>query len=154
MKHSLFNSRRFDAIPGRAANPAYAVKLHTNTLIPALLILLRTLGFSQMANADSYTFSATGSGISAQGVFLVSNTGPLGASTVTGISGSFSDTTNGFSGAITGLEFAPSPTLSTPPAPPNTFTAPAFTDAGFSYDDLFWPAADSPAVCADALIFQ
>jgi hypothetical protein len=108
---------------------------------------------SLAARAETYYFSVNGSGIKASGAIQVSNTGPLGASVVTGIDGTFSDSTNGISGAITGLEFAPSPTFNAPPSPPNTFGPPAVTDAGFSYDNLFWPGADSPAVCEDALIF-
>ena len=79
---------------------------------------------------------------------------PLGASTVTGINGTFTDLTNSFSGAITGLLYAPAPTFNlSPPAAPNTFGAPAATDAGFTYDNLFWPGGNSPAVCTDALAF-
>jgi hypothetical protein len=116
--------------------------------------LVAAFGITQAADAESYAFSLNGSNVTASGVIQVSNTGPLGASTVTGISGTFTDLTNSFSGAITGLQFAPPPTFNvSPPAAPNTFGAPAFTDAGFSYDNLFWPGADSPAVCTDALAF-
>ena len=119
-----------------------------------VIALVAPLGMSRAARADSYNFSVNGSGIQAAGVLQVSNTGPLGASTVTGITGSFSDSTNGISGAITGLESAPPPTFNlSPPAAPNTFGPPAVTDAGFSYDDLFWPDGNSPAVCTDALVF-
>lgn len=122
-------------------------------LIMAVPILTVTLGMTPVARADAYSFSLTGSGISTSGVLDVTNTGPLGAYTITGISGTFSDANNGISGAITGLEFAPPPTFNAPPSPPNTFGSPAFTSAGFSYDNLFWPGADSPAVCQDALAF-
>jgi hypothetical protein len=37
--------------------------------------------------------------------------------------------------------------------PGGTFGAPAFTDAGFSHDNLFWINGDSPAVCVEALAF-
>ena len=128
-------------------------KLKPITSVLALAAI--ALGFTAVpvAKADSYTFSLNGSGITASGVITVANTGPLGASTVTGITGTFADSNNGFGGAITGLEYAPAPTFNAPPAPPNTFGAPAFTDSGFSYDNLFWPGADSPAVCKDALAF-
>lgn len=123
----------------------------------SLIALAATLCLPQTARADtSYNFSVHNSnGIDASGVITVANTGPLGASTVTGITGTFSDAANSISGAITGLNFAPPPTFNiSPPAAPNTFGAPAFTSAGFSYDNLFWPNADSPAVCTDALMFH
>lgn len=119
----------------------------------AVVALVATLGAAQIAKADSYNFTVSGSGITASGVLQVSNTGPLGAYTVTGISGFFSDTNNGFAGSITGLEYAPAPVLN--PAPnQGTFSAPAFTDAGFSYDNLFWADGLSPAVCIDAPVFS
>jgi hypothetical protein len=103
------------------------------------------------ARAADYSFSIGGSGITASGTLHVSNTGPFGASTVTGIAGTFTDSTNHFSGAITGLEAAPPPVTNSS----NTyFSAPAFTSAGFSHDNLFWPGGDSPAVCVDAPIFS
>jgi hypothetical protein len=117
--------------------------------------LVAALGITQAANAESYAFSLNGSNVTASGIIQVSNTGPLGASTVTGISGTFTDLTNSFSGGITGLQYAPAPTFNvSPPAAPNTFSPPAATDAGFSYDNLFWPGADSPAVCTDALFYS
>ena len=119
-----------------------------------LVALVAPLGMSRAARADSYNFSVNGSGIQASGVLQVSKTGPLGAYTVTGITGLFSDYNNGILGAITGLESAPPPTFNlSPPAAPNTFSPPAITNAGFSYDNLFWPDGDSPAVCTDALVF-
>lgn len=103
------------------------------------------------ARADDYSFSISGSGFSSSGVLQVSNTGPFGAYTVTGISGTFTDTTNNFSGAISGPNFAPAPVTD---GVDTFFPAPAFTDASFSYDNLFWPGGDSPAVCVDASIFS
>lgn len=125
-------------------------------ILPMVIALIATFGLTQNARADTaYYFSVNNTtGIDASGTITVSQTGPLGASTITGITGTFTDALNGISGAITGLDFAPSPVFNvSPPAAPNTFGAPAFTNAGFSYDNLFWPDADSPAVCTDALAF-
>lgn len=97
------------------------------------------------ARADQFSFSFDGGGISSSGVITVSNAvipGNPGAYQITGITGTFTDTNAGFSGAITGLESAPLPST----APP--FPAPAFTANGlFSFDNLFYPAGDSPLVC-------
>jgi hypothetical protein len=155
MKNGMSNIAELSALGSCKAGGSLSgvVQLYGKISL-TVIALVATLGITQAAKADPYAFTVNGSGISATGVIDVSNTGPLGASTVTGITGSFTDSTNGISGAITGLEFAPPPTFNlSPPAAPNTFGPPAGTSAGFSYDDLFWPDADSPAVCTDALAF-
>ncbi len=60
---------------------------------------------------------------------------------ITGISGTFSDTNVNVSGAITGLY--------TPISYVNNPLVPGFatTQGGLSYDDLFYPAGNSPTVC-------
>jgi len=155
MKNATLNTNRWSASGCFQPGASFPGIVRSNAKVfLAVVALLATFGISQTARAESYYFSVNGSGIQASGILQVSNTGPLGASTVTGITGSFSDSVNGISGAITGLESAPSPVFNvSPPAPPNTFGPPAVTDAGFSYDNLFWPGADSPAVCEDALFF-
>jgi hypothetical protein len=109
----------------------------------ALLVLAATLAATSSARADAFNFSFSGGGITGYGSLTVSPTGTPGTDTITGISGFFSDTnaSANFSGAITGLEFAPAP--STPPP----FVPPAFTVSGLSYDNLFYPNGDSPLVC-------
>ena len=120
--------------------------LRTKGLL-ALLGLAATLAVTPVAKADSYSFAFSGNGISTSGVFNVSATGTPNTYQITGISGTFADSNAGFSGAITGLVSSPLP--STPPP----FPAPAFTDAGFSHDNLFYSDGNSPAVCVDALQF-
>jgi hypothetical protein len=101
------------------------------------------------AKAEDYGFSFSGGGMSGFGVITVSDTpvaGVPGAYQVTGISGTFADTIAGFSGEITGVQTTSLPTGINPDG---TF-APPGTDAdgfGFSYDNLFFPAGNSPAVC-------
>ena len=121
----------------------------TLLVIPSLIAGM--LCATSSARADDYSFSVSGSGIVASGTFQVSNTGPFGASTVTGINGNFTDSNNNFSGAITGLNLAPAPVTD---GSDTYFSAPAFTTSGFSYDDLFWSGGNSPAVCVDAPIFS
>jgi hypothetical protein len=140
MKNPMPNiSRRFS--PGRfqsGADLSGIVQPYAKALL-AITVLATALGMSRVARADDYNFSVSGSGIQASGIIDVSNTGPLGAYTVTGITGSFSDSTNGFSGAITGLESAPPPVFNlSPPAPADTFGPPAGTSAGFSYAKMPW----------------
>lgn len=125
---------------------------HRRTLLVILPLVAGMLSVTSSARADDdYGFSVSGSGITASGILQVSNTGPFGASTVTGITGTFTDTADNFSGAITGLNSAPAPVTDTSDT---YFSAPAFTTSGFSYDNLFWPGGDSPAVCVDAPIFS
>jgi hypothetical protein len=115
------------------------------------LVLAGTLGSACPAGAEDFTFAINGTGLTGSGVLQVSNTGPFGAYTVTGLSGTFTDSTNNFSGAISGPLFAPAPTTD---STDTYFSAPAFTPSGLSYDNLFWPGGDSPAVCIDAPIFS
>jgi PEP-CTERM motif len=111
------------------------------------LMAVAALMAAPAAWADQFSFSFDGNGVSASGLITVSNSavsGNPGAYEITDISGNFSDTNVGVSGAITGL-YTPvsyvSDTLATPGV--------AFTTGGLSYDDLFYPAGDSPAICYD-----
>jgi hypothetical protein len=117
----------------------------------ATLVLAGMVSSAASARADDFSFTIngtgiTGTGISGSGILQVSNTGPFGASTITGISGTFADLTNHFSGAITGLEPAGAPVTD---GVDTYFSAPAFTASSLSYDDLFWSDGNSPAVCAE-----
>jgi PEP-CTERM motif len=125
----------------RTSGSEMPAKALSRWILPALLVVAGTLTSTQTAKADSFTFAFSGGGISASGVITVSPTATPGTETITGITGFFSDTNAHFSGAITGLEFAP------PPSSPPPFPAPAFTVSGFSYDNLFYPGGDSPLVC-------
>jgi hypothetical protein len=118
----------------------------------ALLALTATLATAPAAMTDGFSFSFNGNSITTSGAIGIEATTTPGAYQITSINGIFSDANAGFSGAITGLEFAPPPTRT----PGSTFfSAPAFTaDAGFSYDNLFYPGGDSPAVCVDAPMFS
>jgi PEP-CTERM motif len=129
------------ACPGKCRRLALLV-------IPPLMAGM--LCVTSPAMAEDYRFLVSEGGIAAAGTLQVSNTGPFGASTVTGINGNFTDSNNNFSGAITGLNFAPAPVTD---LSDTYFSAPAFTTASFSYDNLFWSGGNSPAVCVDAPIF-
>ncbi|MGH9469181.1 MAG: PEP-CTERM sorting domain-containing protein [Terriglobia bacterium] len=100
--------------------------------------------FASAARAGEINFWFNGGGISASGVFSATPSSTAGVDEITGISGTFSDTNAGVSGAITGL-YQPVSYVS------NTLASPgiAFTTGGLSYDDLFYPAGDSPAICYD-----
>jgi hypothetical protein len=134
----------------KSASPVQVASRSKGNLL-ALLALAATLATAPAAMADGFSFSFSGNGISTSGTISVTATTTPGAYQITGISGTFTDTNAGFSGDITGLEFAPPPTRT----PGSTFfSAPAFTDAGFSYDNLLYPGEDSPAVCIDAPMFS
>ncbi len=104
-----------------------------------LSALAALVSFAPVTLADQVNFSFNGGGISSSGTFSVSPTSTPGNDAITGISGTFTDTNDRISGAITGLYQPVSYT-----APP-----PAFTTAGFSYDDTFYPAGNSPNNCPD-----
>jgi hypothetical protein len=101
------------------------------------------------ARADSYAFWFSGGGLSGSGVIDTSDTpvpGVPGGYQIVGVSGTFSDTNAGISGAITGVQTT---SLPSPINADGTFAPPGpdSNGFGFSYDNLFYPAGDSPAVC-------
>ena len=110
------------------------------------MALAAILASGPIASADEFTFSFSGGGISSSGTFTVSQSSTPGFDDITGITGTFTDTNDGISGAITGLYQPVSYTA--PPA-----GSPAFTTAGFSYDDTFYPGGNSPHNCADYPFF-
>jgi hypothetical protein len=103
-----------------------------------------------VAKADSYTFSFSGGTMSASGVITFSKTavpGVPGGYQVTGITGTFSDSSQGLShAAITGLQSIGLPTNINADG---TFIPPGRQADGypFSFDNLFFPDGNSPAVC-------
>lgn len=117
------------------------------SLRPASMLLAGILVSAPcLAKADNYTFSFSGGGLSGSGVLTTSNAvvpGVPGAQQVTGISGTFTDSIAGFTGAITGLQPTSLPSNINPTG---TFVPPGDA-AGFSFDNLLYPAGNSPAVC-------
>ncbi|HZY61525.1 MAG TPA: PEP-CTERM sorting domain-containing protein [Edaphobacter sp.] len=119
-------------------------------IFPALLALAVSVALTPAARADSYVFSFNGGGLSGSGVLTYSNTavpGVPGAYQITGITGTFSDSNIGLTNAaITGVQ-----TTSLPSGinPDGTFLPPGSPAGGFgfSYDNLFYPAGNSPAIC-------
>lgn len=109
-----------------------------------VLALAVAVAFASSAMADEFNFWFNGSGVSAAGTFTVSPGSSAGVDEITGITGTFSDSNVGVSGAITGL-YQPVSYVSNTLATPGV----AFTTGGLSYDDLFYPAGDSPAICYD-----
>jgi len=116
-----------------------------NAVLHIVLILGVVLGTGMTARADTYSFSFSGNGINSSGGFTVEPTGTPGWYQFTSISGVYSDTSDGISGTITGLETAP-----LPGAPP--FLPPGLSTAGFGFDNLFFPGG-SPSVCTDYPFF-
>ncbi len=112
----------------------------------AVLALAVAVGFASGAMASEYNFSFSGGGITASGTLIVSQTSTAGVDDIIGITGTFSDTNAGavVSGAITGL-YKPLSYVSNTLATPGV----ASTTTGLSYDDTFYPAANSPLVCYD-----
>lgn len=121
-----------------------------NIILSALLVLATSVAMTPAAKADSFNFSFSGGGLSGSGVLTVSNTpvpGVPGAFQVTGINGTFSDANLGLSNAaISGVQATSLPSGINPDG---TFVPPANAadGSGFSYDNLFYPGGDSPAVC-------
>jgi hypothetical protein len=116
----------------------------------AWLVLAATIASAPIAKADSFNFAFSGGGFSGSGIITVSNVpvpGVPGAFQITGITGTFSDTKAGISNAaITGVQTTSLPSnihsdgTFIPPGSPSD-------GLGFSYDNLFYPGGNSPAVC-------
>jgi PEP-CTERM motif len=129
---------------------AFLKRVPSSISVPALLALAAFVAVSPAAKADQFSFSFSGGGIFASGIITTSSVpvpGVPGAFQVIGATGTFSDTTAGIaSTAITGVQ-----TTSLPSGinPDGTFVPPgtAAGGSGFSYDNLFYPAGNSPAVC-------
>jgi hypothetical protein len=114
-----------------------------------LITLATSLAVVPAARADSYSFAFNGGGLSGSGVINVSNTpvpGVPGGYQITGITGTFTDSIANFTGAITGLQTTSLPSNINPDG---TFIPPGSQadGFGFSYDNLFFPGGNSPAVC-------
>jgi len=126
------------------ASPARA-KLRWNVGMSALLAAAMAVAVTP-ARADSYNFSFNGGTLSGSGILQFSNTpvpGVPGAFQITGITGTFTDTSVGvLNQQITGLETTSLPTVN----PDGTFFPPG-APPPFSYDNLFYPDGNSPLIC-------
>jgi hypothetical protein len=110
-------------------------------------VVLTVLAIASLARAGTWNFSFSGGGITSSGTltFVSAPDTTSGVSTpgtyeITGITGTFADSNDGISGDITGL-YTPVSYISPLVEPV------AFTTGGLSYDDLFFPAGNSPADC-------
>lgn len=107
------------------------------------LALAAVLLVGQAARADQVPFSFSDGSISTAGIFTVSNTPTVvdgvTALEVTGVSGYFNDAALGITANITGIY--------TPVSYSFTPGSIAFSTAGNSYDDLYFPGGNSPADC-------
>jgi PEP-CTERM motif len=119
----------------------------------ALTIGLATV--TSAAKADTYAFTFSGGGLSGSGIITVSNVpvpGVPGGYQITGVTGTFSDTNANanFTGAITGVQAT---SLPSGIGADGTFVPPGSQadGFGFSYDNLFFPDGNSPAVCPPPL---
>jgi len=107
------------------------------------LALAAVLSIGQAAHADQIPFSFSDGSISTAGFFSVSSTpivvDGVTALEVTGVSGYFDDAALGITATITGIY--------TPISYSTTPGSIAFSTAGNSYDDLYFPGGNSPADC-------
>ena len=107
----------------------------------AVLAFAVAVGFASAAMADQYNFSFNGNGITASGTLTTSPGAAAGVYDITKITGTFSDSNVNVSGTINDL-YQPVSYVSDD-LDPNF----AFTTGGLSYDDTFYPAGNSPAIC-------
>lgn len=106
----------------------------------ATLALVTAVALAPAAIADQLSFSFNGNGVSTSGSFTYTPSATVpGGEEITSITGTFSDSNVGVSGAITGLY--------TPVSYVNTIPGVAFTAGGLSYDDLFFPNGNTALDC-------
>ncbi len=93
--------------------------------------------------ASEFGFSFSGGGITASGTISTGGPGPsAGSQEVTNITGTYRDANDGINGSITGLYQPASYSIA------HGSVGYAFNDPNnISFDDLFYPAANSPNVC-------
>ena len=122
--------------------------------LTTFLVLAAMVAVAPVARADSFTFSFSGGGFSGSGLVQVSNTpvsGVPGAFQVTGITGTFSDTNAGITNAaITGVHSTGLPTGINGDGtflPPGSYAIATPGVDPLSFDNLFYPDGNSPAVC-------
>jgi hypothetical protein len=114
------------------------------------LALALIVAAATAAKADTYAFSFSGGGLSGSGIITVSPIpvpGVPGGYQITGITGTFSDSNLGLlNAAITGVQ---NTSLPSGIGSDGTFIPPGSPGDGygFSYDNLFFPGGNSPAVC-------
>jgi hypothetical protein len=113
--------------------------------------VLTGLAIASLASAGTLTFAFSGGGITSSGTLTItpvsdstSGVSTPGTYEITGITGAFADSNDGISGDITGLY---TPLSYVTPLAATSASPVAFTTAGLSYDDLFFPAGNSPADC-------
>ena len=121
------------------------------TNLKVICSALATMILVPLATAGTFNFSFSGGGITSSGTItaVLSADDLSGVDTsntyeITGITGTFTDTNDGISGAITGLYLPLSYVTGTTETLANPV---AFTTAGLSYDDLFFPTGNFPADC-------
>jgi hypothetical protein len=109
------------------------------------------LAIASLARAGTEAFTFSGGGITSSGTLTfvpvpdtTSGVSTPGTYEITGITGTFTDSNDGVSGSITGLY---TPLSDITPLTATSMNPVAFTTAGLSYDDLFFPAGNSPADC-------
>ena len=113
--------------------------------------VLTVFAIASLARAGTVAFAFNGGGITSSGTltFVPAPDSTSGVSTpgtyeITGITGNFTDSNDGISGAITGLY---TPLSYVTPLTATSTNPVAFTSAGLSYDDLFFLTGNSPADC-------
>jgi uncharacterized protein (TIGR03437 family) len=90
-------------------------------------------GMEARADTTIETFTITGGGISASGTITLQTTATPGVDEIAGITGTFSSTSGGFSGTITGLN-------------PGSYNSTNPTVGLFRWDNLFYPSGSAPGV--------
>ena len=113
--------------------------------------VLTVLAIASLGRADTVSFAFNGGGITSSGTLTIvpapdstSGVSTPGTYEITGITGIFADSNDGISGDITGLY---TPLSYITPLTETSMIPVGFTTAGLSYDDLFFPAGNSPADC-------
>ena len=114
----------------------------TKPPLPLLTVII-VLVCAPALEAGQFSFSFNGGGVTSAGTIFTDGPGPsTGSVEITNVTGTFQDTNVGINGIITGIYTPVSYSIT------HGSIATAFNDPNsISYDDLFYPAGDSPNVC-------
>ena len=131
--HEDLRPRRTPSPDPAGARHLACIRLMKHAFVMGVLLIGAFCGPEARADTTVGNFTISGGGISASGTISLATTATPGVDEIVGITGTFSSTNGGFSGAITGMS-------------PGSFDSNNPTVGLFRWDNLFYPTGSAPGV--------